>query len=1043
MRKLLSKRMTFVYSLLSIPMMVVLGASSASAAATLQGTTLDFNMGGSSIVENGNLVVKTDDLLTLNAGSQVETTSDLKVGGRLIIANGDRDDGTGIYKDGDLHITTGDQMWFDAGTVNARDDLVVGDDLTIKGDLVLRGALDLPVGSVTSTMLLNGTVATADLAGSSVTSAKIADATIAAADLAADIAITTTGAASFGDVTVGGGELYVTGVASSASTTEGTIYYDTDDDNLYVYANGSFVDLTAGAAGSNTLDDAYNTSAGASTVLVDNGDLILRSNAAGSDIIVDLASTGDFIFQDNGTDVVTFNDSGSLTMASGTLALNNDTVTSDGDLSITGATGANLVATTGDLDLTSSAGSVVITGAEAAADAITLNASDAAGGIDIDAGTGTIDVLQTGTVAGDGITIATTDGGVAITAAGAANGDMTLTVGDDFVANVTGIWDNNTTGAVTVDTAAGISLDGATASNFTVTGASEDLTLGATGGSIVATATEDAADAIVINASAGGVDVTAATYNVDIVATTLDVNITGETNVDVAATSGDVTVASGDDILNTAGDEFDVTATGLVDINAGASMDVDVTGAYTMDATTSFSIDGAGTASNVTLAADGDNDDLTVAVTGAHDASLILQSAGTGADAVKINASAGGIDIDADDGIAIDAAGTAGEDIVVTNTGGSIILSATESAADSVQITSTAGGIDIAASGAAAGEDIDITTTGSSVNISSTENATDAVTITASAGGINIAATGAATEDITLVNTGGSIGLSATEDAADAITIATTAGGMDITVAGDTAGDDLDIVATGTATEIRVTSASATVDAISLQASAGGIDIDAANEDLALTVTSDGAGDDLTLTQVGANDSSIVLTAAGTGADAISLQASAGGFDIDAAAASTISTSNDEITIATGTADVVLTGSAIGTAALTVTAGDVTLTSGNFTQTAGTVYLAVTTAGAGAGNDETLDTTNAVNQYDAGGASRTGVILEAPTANGQIAYIINISDAAENITFAAVGTSNVANGVTSVIGQNEAMGFVAGTVAGGDLVWFPMTSAGQ
>lgn len=53
-----------------------------------------------------------------------------------------------------------------------------------------------------------------------------------------------------GDITAQGGEIYITGITSSASTTEGTVYYDNDDDNLYVYAGGGWVDLTAqGGAG--------------------------------------------------------------------------------------------------------------------------------------------------------------------------------------------------------------------------------------------------------------------------------------------------------------------------------------------------------------------------------------------------------------------------------------------------------------------------------------------------------------------------------------------------------------------------------------------------------------------------------------------------------------------------------------------------------------------------------------------------------------------------------------------------------------------------
>jgi len=43
-----------------------------------------------------------------------------------------------------------------------------------------------------------------------------------------------------GDGRIQGGELYLSGIASSSSTTEGTLYYDTDDDQLKVYANGKW-----------------------------------------------------------------------------------------------------------------------------------------------------------------------------------------------------------------------------------------------------------------------------------------------------------------------------------------------------------------------------------------------------------------------------------------------------------------------------------------------------------------------------------------------------------------------------------------------------------------------------------------------------------------------------------------------------------------------------------------------------------------------------------------------------------------------------------
>ncbi|MGI5828287.1 MAG: tail fiber domain-containing protein, partial [Patescibacteria group bacterium] len=47
-----------------------------------------------------------------------------------------------------------------------------------------------------------------------------------------------------GDARIGGGELYLTGISSSSSTTAGTVYYDSDDNNLYVYDGSGWVDLT-------------------------------------------------------------------------------------------------------------------------------------------------------------------------------------------------------------------------------------------------------------------------------------------------------------------------------------------------------------------------------------------------------------------------------------------------------------------------------------------------------------------------------------------------------------------------------------------------------------------------------------------------------------------------------------------------------------------------------------------------------------------------------------------------------------------------------
>lgn len=146
-------------------------------------------------------------------------------------------------------------------------------------------------------------------------------------------------------------------------------------------------------------------------------------------------------------------------------------------------------------------------------------------------------------------------------------------------------------------------------------------------------------------------------------------------------------------------------------------------------------------ASTVTLAASGDAQDLTIAVTGAHNSSMHLASAGTGADAITLATSAGGMDLTV-------AGSAAGEDLDLTSAS-SINLTAAEAAADAIVLNaSTAlGGIDITSNA-----DIDITTTGASG------------------------------EDISLTNTGGSIALSATEAAADAISLAATTGAGGITI---------------------------------------------------------------------------------------------------------------------------------------------------------------------------------------------------------------------------------------------------------------------
>jgi len=292
---------------------------------------------------------------------------------------------------------------------------------------------------------------------------------------------------------------------------------------------------------------------------------------------------------------------------------------------------------------------------------------------------------------------------------------------------------NASAGAATWDTAAGISLDAATASNFTVTGAGQDLTLSSAGGRVDVSATEDSAQAIYLHANGG----------------------TSET-IQLHADQG--TGASSIYLLSDAGG-LTFESTGL------ASAD----------------------AINLVATAGGIDADAALQIN--------VASSQNAADAIVINASAGGIDITAAGAAGEDldltcTSGsvniTAGEDdagaIAITANGGTsekvTITAAQGTGVDSVGLTSTAGGITLSAalasddainlSASAGGVDIDGAL---QVNIASSENAADAIVISASAGGIDMTAAGGAAEDIDITCTAGSINITAGESAADSIVI--------------------------------------------------------------------------------------------------------------------------------------------------------------------------------------------------------------------------------------------------------------------------------
>lgn len=478
-------------------------------------------------------------------------------------------------------------------------------------------------------------------------------------------------------------------------------------DAIVISASAGGIDLTAAGAAGEDIDlvctsGSINLTAGesiaTSMVFTNNGMDIVTSGAAGRDI--DITNTGGSI---NVT--ATENNAGAIIIqANGGASERVTLLASQG----TGADSINLESTAGGItlaaalasadaiNLAASAGGVDIDGALQVNIASSQNAGDAiriiasAGGIDVDAvGAAGEDISIVNT--GGSITLQATESDVnaiVINASGAAGG-----------INI----DAGTSGFI-VDTTGGISLDSAAASNFTATGAF-DITIQSTAGSILLNAGEAVADAINVD-STGGFDLDAALQiniassqaaaadSVRIVASAADggmdidsgtggltLDSTGAISVDGAASSNFAVSGAGIDLtLDSAAGQLILTggeaaanavriqaddAAGGIDVDAGsAGIAVDTTGALSLD---------AAAASNLTVTG---AFDLTINTTAG---SLNLTAGESAADSMVFT----------NNGMDIVTSGAAGRDIDITNTGGSINITATENATDAIVITAS------------------------------------------------------------------------------------------------------------------------------------------------------------------------------------------------------------------------------------------------------------------------------------------------------------------------------------------------------------------
>lgn len=182
-------------------------------------------------------------------------------------------------------------------------------------------------------------------------------------------------------------------------------------------------------------------------------------------------------------------------------------------------------------------------------------------------------------------------------------------------------------GGITVDTTNAISLDAAAESNFTTTNGN------------------------LVFESAG----------------TVNIDGTGGINIATQSGTGSVNIATSTDARWV--EVGNQTSTTTLALRGGS-------GGILGDTTGPISLDANGASSNLSLMATGDGQDLTISLMGTTNSSLILSSAGTGDDALRLY-SAGGLDTDTTGPINLATASAAGGAITLDAAfgGGGIVLS--------------------------------------------------------------------------------------------------------------------------------------------------------------------------------------------------------------------------------------------------------------------------------------------------------------------------------------------------------------------------------
>jgi hypothetical protein len=986
-----------------------------------------------------------------------------------------------------------------------------------------------------------------------------------------------------GSVIIDGGEAVADAIRIHASAVAGGIDIDAGNNGIYIDTTGTF-SITS----TSTASESVITHSGAPgqdlSVSCTSGSLRLVGGEEAIDAVVIQAShAGGGIKIDSGTGGIDIDTTGYLyintgsggidIISNGIISLNANTSSGTTNLTHTGSAGS-------DLTVACTAGSLNLTGGESATDAVRIHATNGAGGIDIDSGTGGFDVLTSGALsldssatgassnlthvgsAGNDLTVSCTSGSLNLTAGEAINNAVRIQASHTNG----GIDIDAGTGGIAIDTTGTLSLDSSATgspSNLTHVGsAGQDLTVSCTSGSLNLTAGEATSDAVAITASAGGIRLTTTGSNIGITPANANesatsnghvLHVSTNTSTDsstagsgtatvfnainvqaptVAATNASVTTTTANTLyisgapvagtnqtltnryaLNADGNSRvggdltvsgaiasgSISATGDLDMNNNDITNVDNIALNTISADSNdiainltdnrsnaleakqginsymvFNTTNGSEAiqlnQNITLrtgdaitlthTADANAEDLTIAQAGAFNASLLLTSTGTGADAIGITASAGGIMIDATGGLSLDSSSTTassnlthvgalGQDLTVSCTAGSLNLIGGEAVADAVKIQASAGagGIDIDAGSSGIAIDttgslsLDSSATGASSNLTHVGSAGNDLTVSCTSGSLNLTAGEAINNAVRIQasHANGGIDIDAGTGGFDVLT----SGALSLDSSSTTASSNLthvgalgqDLTVSCTAGSLNLIGGEAVADAVRIQASAGagGIDIDAGTGGIAIDstggITVDATGAlsldsssttlSSNLTHVGAptkdltvscTSGSLNLTAGEAVSNAVLIQASNGGITIDSGVSGITIDTSGAISIDADSASHFNTSS--GNITIDAEAGRVIIDGGEAASNAVRIHASAGAGGididAGSGGIA-IDTTGAIS-IDVGAASNFNTSAGDITIDAQAGSVI--IDGGESATDAIrIHASAVAGGI--------------------------------